>query len=279
VHKVSVIVSTYNWPEALEMVLQSLIDQKDDNFEVIVADDGSGPETAQAIARIQQKSPVPIKHFWQEDRGYRLSRVRNGAIAMSEGDIIVFTDGDCCLMPDFVSSHRKAAEAGCFVTGKRVFLKKRFTKLVMTNQLRFHNWPRSVLFLVALFGFANRPFQFIPIPQNHKSLWQHADCWKKAQGCNIAAFKDDIIKVGGFDEAYEGHGLEDSDFIVRMVRSGLRRKNVEYTSPVLHLFHGRSMPDRHINKSKNPGYFKSLEADKDRFVAVRSSLLPVAKTA
>ena len=278
-HKVSIIVSTYNWPEALEMVLQSLIDQKDDNFEVIVADDGSGPATAETIARMQEKSPVPIKHFWQEDQGYRLSRVRNGAIAMSEGDIIVFTDGDCCLMADFVSSHRKAAEAGCFVTGKRVFLKERFTKLAMKNHLRFHKWPRAILFMLGLTGNCNRPFQFIPIPQSQKSLWEHVDCWKKAQGCNIAAFKDDIIKVGGFDEAYEGHGLEDSDFVLRMIRSGLKRKNVEYTSPVLHLFHGRSMPSRHANASKNPGYFRSLEADTDRFTPIKSALLPAAETA
>lgn len=261
------------------MVLQSLIDQKDDNFEVIVADDGSGPETAQTIAKMQKKSPVPIKHFWQEDQGYRLSRVRNGAIAMSEGDVIVFTDGDCCLMSNFVSSHRKAAEANCFVTGKRVFLKERFTKLAMKNRLRFHKWPRSVLFLIALFGFANRPFQFIPIPQSQKSLWAHADCWKKAQGCNIAAFRKDIMNIGGFDEAYEGHGSEDSDFVVRIIRSGIRRKNLEYTSPVLHLFHGRPMPSHHANASKNPGYFNSLEAEKDRFTPLKSSLLPVVETA
>lgn len=278
-HKVSVIVSTYNWPEALEMVLQSLIDQKDDNFEVIVADDGSGPETAQTIARMQQKSPVPIKHFWQEDKGYRLSRVRNGAIAMAEGDIIVFTDGDCCLMPDFVARHRKAAEPGCFVTGKRVFLKKRFTKLVMKHRLRFHKWPRAVLFMLGLTGNANRPFQFIPIPQGRKSLWAHANCWKKAQGCNIAAFREDILKIGGFDEAYESHGLEDSDFVLRMIRSGVRRKNVEYDSPVLHLFHGRSLPDRHAKKSKNPGYFRNLEAETTRFFPLKSSLLALSETA
>ncbi|WP_417827406.1 glycosyltransferase family 2 protein [Thalassospira sp.] len=278
-HKVSVIVSTYNWPEALEMVLQSLIDQKDDNFEVIVADDGSGPETAQTIARMQQKSPVPIKHFWQEDKGYRLSRVRNGAIAMAEGDIIVFTDGDCCLMPDFVARHRKAAEPECFVTGKRVFLKKRFTNLVMKHRLRFHKWPRAVLFMLGLTGNANRPFQFIPIPQSRKSLWAHANCWKKAQGCNIAAFREDILKIGGFDEAYESHGLEDSDFVLRMIRSGVRRKNVEYDSPVLHLFHGRSLPDRHAKKSKNPGYFRNLEAETTRFFPLKSSLLELSETA
>lgn len=279
VHKVSVIVSTYNWPEALEMVLQSLIDQKDSNFEVIVADDGSGPETATTIARLQQKSPVPIKHFWQEDIGYRLSRVRNGAINIAEGDIIVFTDGDCCLMPDFVSSHRKAAEPGCFVTGKRVFLKRRFTKLVMEKRFAFHKWPRALLFMLGLSGQCNRPFQFMPIPQKDESLWAHQNCWKKAQGCNIAAFRHDILAIGGFDEAYEGHGLEDSDFVLRMIRSGVRRKSVEYSSPVLHLYHGRSIGQRHANKSNNGAYFKELEADIHRFQPRKSALIPIAASA
>lgn len=255
------------------MVLQSLIDQKDDNFEVIVADDGSGPETAETISRMQQKSSVPIRHFWQEDLGYRLSRVRNGAIKMAEGDIIIFTDGDCCLMPDFVSSHRQAAEPGCMVTGKRIFLKRRFTNFVIKNRTHFHKWPRSVLFLIGLVGNGNRPFQLLRLPQSQKSLWARVNCWRKAQGCNIAAFREDILKVGGFDEAYNGHGLEDSDFILRMIRSGIKRKSVEFSSPVLHLYHGRSIGQRHQNSSSNPSYFKELEADADRFHPRQSDLM------
>ncbi|PTB84027.1 glycosyl transferase family 2 [Marinobacter vinifirmus] len=278
-HKVSVIVSTYNWPEALEMVLQSLIDQKDRNFEVIVADDGSGPETANTIIRMQKKSPVPIKHFWQEDMGYRLSRVRNGAIKLAEGDIVVFTDGDCCLLPDFVSNHRKVAEPGCFVTGKRVFLKRRFTEFVMKKRFSFHKWPRILLFMLGLMGQCNRPFQFAPLPQNKKSLWAHQKCWKKAQGCNIAAFRNDILAIGGFDEAYEGHGLEDSDFVLRMILSGVKRKSVEYCSPVLHLYHGRSIGQRHANKSNNGMYFNELEADPSRFQPRQSELIPIAASA
>lgn len=278
-NKVSVIVSTYNWPEALEMVLQSLIDQQDSNFEVIVADDGSGPETADSIAKMQKISSIPIKHFWQEDIGYRLSRVRNGAISMAEGDIIVFTDGDCCLMPDFVSRHRKAAESGCFVTGKRVFLKQRFTKFAMKNRLSFHKWPRAALFMLGVTGNCNRPFQFTRLPQSKKSIWAHENCWKKAQGCNIAAFREDIFKIGGFDEAFEGHGLEDSDFVLRMIRSGIRRKNVEFDSPVLHLYHGRSIGQRHANKADNGNYFKRLEAEENRFLPNKSSLMPLLATA
>lgn len=280
-HKVSVIVSTYNWPEALEMVLQSLIDQKDNNFEVIVADDGSRPETAQLIERMRDKAPMQIKHFWQEDIGYRLARVRNGAINMAEGDIIVFTDGDCCLMPDFVSSHRNAAEKNCFVTGKRVFLKKRFTTALMKNRYRFHKWPRAALFAIGLVGNSNRPFQFFRLPQSQKSLWEHSDCWRKAQGCNIAAFREDILRIGGFDEAYEGHGWEDSDFVLRLIRSGLKRKNVEYNSPVLHLFHGRKVTSGNAGSEFNWHLFnEKLQAEADRYMpsGLKSPLATAAST-
>ena len=100
---VSVIVATYNWPTALAMVLKSLLDQKDRHFEIIIADDGSKDETRDLIARFARQSDIPVKHFWQEDRGFRLSEVRNGALKLAQGDLTIFIDGDCCVMPDFIA--------------------------------------------------------------------------------------------------------------------------------------------------------------------------------
>ncbi|WP_417811944.1 glycosyltransferase [Thalassospira alkalitolerans] len=276
---ISIIVSTYNWPEALERVLASLEDQTDRNFEIVIADDGSRDETRTAIDQFKAKTSLTVKHFWQEDVGYRLSQVRNGAIHISEGELVIFTDGDCCLMPNFIASHRKVAEQGCFVTGKRVFLKSRFTNFILNRKPSFHKWPRGVLFMLGLLAQCNRPFQFIPLPQSKSSLWQHEDCWKKAQGCNIAAFRKDIDAVAGFDESYIGHGLEDSDFILRLLRLGLKRKNVEYTSPVLHLYHGRSLPQRHQNANLNPAKFDALIAETNRFLPNESLLLRPDKKA
>lgn len=263
---VSVVVTTYNWPEALSMVLKSLADQKDRNFEIVIADDGSGDETAQVIKDFAATSAIPVKHYWHEDNGFRVAKARNGAIGLCEGDLVVFIDGDCCVMPDFITRHRKAATEGCLVSGKRVFLKERLTKTLLARKWAFHKWPRPLLFVTALFGFANRPFQFIRLPHNGPWLWEHEKDWQKAQTCNLGVFKADIDRVQGFDESYEGHGLEDSDFVLRLLRSGLKRKNVEYCSPVLHLFHKRSDPKRHVEDSKNPSHFKNLLADTERFL-------------
>lgn len=264
---VSVVVTTYNWPEALHLVLNSLADQMDRNFEIVIADDGSGDETSQVIKNFAATSPVPVKHYWHEDKGFRVAKARNGAIGLCEGDLVIFIDGDCCVMPDFITRHRKAATTGCLVSGKRVFLKKRLTETLLARKWAFHKWPRPLLFLTALFGFANRPFQFIRLPHNGPWLWEHEKCWQKAQTCNLAVFKTDIDRVHGFDESYEGHGLEDSDFVLRLLRSGLKRKNVEYCSPVLHLFHDRKIAQRHEGANNNGKLFNEmLLGDPERYL-------------
>ncbi|WP_417842765.1 glycosyltransferase [Thalassospira sp.] len=273
VNLVSVIVTTYNWSSALAMVLQSLIDQKDRHFEIVIADDGSDRETRDLIEKFARRSPVPVHHFWQKDSGFRVARARNGALSMCHGDLVLFIDGDCCVMPDFIARHRQAATQGCFVTGKRVFLKRRFTDLLLRTQLAFHKWPRAALFGLGLTGQCNRPFQFVPMLQTDKGLWKHENCWKKAQTCNLAVFRSDIDRVAGFDESYEGHGMEDSDFVLRLLRSGLRRKNLEYSSPVLHLFHGRKIAQRHAGSDNNGVHFKNLEQDATRFLPGKSMFL------
>ena len=109
---ISIIVSTYNWPEALGPVLDSLMLQSDQDIEVIIADDGSGAKTARLINEKTAVAPFPVKHFWQEDRGFRLARSRNGAVALAAGDYLLFIDGDCAVLPDFVASHRVLMEYG-----------------------------------------------------------------------------------------------------------------------------------------------------------------------
>src|SRR5580704_10154001 len=105
--KITAIVSTYNGPEALRLCLQSLILQKDRDFEIVVADDGSGVATRDTIARFADETAVPVLHVWHEDRGFRLAAIRNRAIAASSGDYLLFLDGDCIVLPDFVRVHRR----------------------------------------------------------------------------------------------------------------------------------------------------------------------------
>jgi glycosyltransferase involved in cell wall biosynthesis len=268
VPKISLIITTYNWPQALDFVLRSLEYQTDKNFEVIIADDGSGPDTKQLIKNFADKSDITIKHFWHDDNGFRVAATRNGAVALAEGDYFVFIDGDCCLMPSFITAHRKLAEKKWFVAGRRVYLKKRFTAKIFKKAWNFFRWPNWVLFAMGLTGQCNRPFQFLTIPQSDMVRKKQAKNWEKVQTCNLGVWKEDFYHVDGFDESYEGHGLEDSDFTVRLIRSGVHRIDANYCSPVLHLFHSRSIPGRADIESRNPQLFQTLLENK-RFTAVQ----------
>lgn len=240
--KISVIVTTYNNPQVLELALAALAHQDGrrciPDYEVIVADDGSGPETAALIRRLQTTYPVPLLHAWQPDAGFRVAAARNAALLMASGDYIIFTDGDCLAPADFVATHARLAETGWFVAGARCFIKRRPTRAILANP-RLGRRPRRLLwFGLALLAAANRPLQLLSLPGNWRR-YRDPGNWRKVQTCNLAAWRTDIDRIDGFDETYIGHGLEDSDFVLRLIRSGIQRKSGRYGSVVLHLWHPR----------------------------------------
>ena len=137
---ISVIVTTYNRPDALAAVLRSLARQTDRHFEAIVADDGSTVATARTITDWVPRMPVPLKHVWHEDQGFRTAEIRNRAIRASNGKYCVFLDGDCLARPDFVAMHRKLAEPGWFVTGNRILLSRELTERILDEALEPEGW-------------------------------------------------------------------------------------------------------------------------------------------
>ena len=123
--------ATYNWPEALCMCIQSLLDQTDANYEIIIADDGSGPETKKVIAKFIETSNITITHLWQKDDGCRKTLIVNKGIEHSEGDYLIFIDGDCLVQPDFIAQHRRLSEKNCLITGSRALLSEELTKKLL----------------------------------------------------------------------------------------------------------------------------------------------------
>src|ERR1700682_3776817 len=140
---ISLIVSTYNREDALAAVLRSLTRQTDRDFELLVADDGSGTATARVVTEWAAPLPVPLRHIWHPDRGFRLAEIRNRAIRASAGSYCVFLDGDCIARPDFVAAHRRLAEPGWFVTGNRVLLSSELTTAVLRDGLQPQAWRLS----------------------------------------------------------------------------------------------------------------------------------------
>lgn len=233
---ISVIVATYNRPDALAVVLRSLSRQADRDFEVIVADDGSGPETARVITEWASRLTVPLKHVWHDDRGFRLAEIRNRAIRAAGGTYCVFLDGDCLARPDFVAAHRRLAEPGWFVTGNRILLSRELTERILNNGLEPEQWGFATFVSAHSRRGINR---FAPLLALRLGLFRklHPRRWLGARGSNMAFWRCDLETVDGFDSAFTGWGREDSDIFVRMIRAGIRRKDGRFGPGVLHLWH------------------------------------------
>jgi glycosyltransferase involved in cell wall biosynthesis len=240
VFTISVIVSTYNRPDALCIVLDSLCAQTDPAFEVIVADDGSGPETARAIAPYLERVHPPIRHVWHEDLGFRVAAIRNRACAQAKGDYVVYLDGDCLVRPDFVAEHRRIARAGCMVTGSRVLVSRRLTERIIAERLPAHAWSLARLLGCRLTGGINRWITLVPLPgaswRRHRGFSA-----RRIRGCNLAAWRSDIVRINGFDEAFAGWGHEDLDFVGRLHNAGLQRLSGACAATVLHLWHPQAV--------------------------------------
>ncbi len=235
---IDVIISTYNRPDALRAVLVSLETQSDRRFCVTIADDGSGPTTADVVREFSERGVLRVKHIWQEDRGFRLAAIRNRALAAGDSDYVVFLDGDCIVARDFVENHVKLAERGFFVRGSRVNLREAFTQAVLDKGLPIHRWGIARWIAVRLKGGARRmsPLLRIPLGPLRKVGGNRG---KHAAGSNIAVWRGAIVDVNGFEEAFEGYGYEDWEFLDRLYRLGVRRKNGRYSIPYYHLWHSR----------------------------------------
>ena len=234
---ISILLATYNWPQALKLCLESLGTQKDRDFEIIIADDGSSSETKFLIETIQPGFPVKITHLWQEDQGFRKTRILNQAIEIARGDYLIFLDGDCIVQPDFVVEHRKLSQAGYVITGSRVLLNDYLTKQLLSWSHWDYKRFMSNLLSLRLSGGINK---YWPLKiklsdgswRNYKKF-----VWRRIKGCNMACWKEDALAIGGFDETMTGWGHEDADFVFRLQNRGLIRKSGSWSTEVLHLFH------------------------------------------
>lgn len=233
---ISVIVTTFERPDALDAVLRSLSRQTDRDFEVVVADDGSGPATAELIVRWKPKLGVPLAHVWQEHRGFRAAEMRNRAIRASRGKYCIFLDGDCLTRPNFIATHRALAEHGWFVAGNRALLTKTLTGAVLHDGLEAEQWDATVWIGQRLTGGLNRlaPVLRLPLGGLRKLRPQ---VWEGARSCNLAVWRADLEKIDGFDAAFNGWGKEDTDLLVRLIHAGVRRKDGMFAAGVLHLWH------------------------------------------
>lgn len=229
---ISLIITTYNWPLALNAVLRSVMNQHQLPMEVLIADDGSDQHTRELIQSRQENHKVPIKHIWQEDNGFQAAKIRNKAVAEASGDYMIFLDGDCLIRPDFIQRHSKLATRGFFVAGNRVLLSEQFTPEVLEQHIPVESWPTSQFKEHQI----NRtwPLHYIPMGYLRKLS---TNKWQGVKTCNLAVWKEDLIDINGLDEAFTGWGYEDSDLTIRLLRHGIKRLNGRHATTVMHLWH------------------------------------------
>lgn len=244
--KISVIVTTYNRADALVLVLKALAAQKNPTkgepiisaFEVIVTDDGSIPSAAELTKTLQSHLSYPLQFLWQENKGFRAAKARNQAIAVAQGNYLIFLDGDCVPPSDFIARHCQLAEKNCFVAGNRILLSQKFTTEVLQQSTQGEIWTWRIT--QWLYPYLRRDInRFLPLLRLPDSSFRKRKTqkWQGAKTCNLAVWREDILKIKGFDEQFQGWGHEDAELVVRLLRNGVQRKEGRFAVPVFHLWH------------------------------------------
>lgn len=255
--RASVVITTYNWPEALGLALDALARQRQLPFEVVVADDGSREPTRELIARTARDYPVPLRHSWQEDHGFRVALARNRAIAATSGDYVLLLDGDMVAHPRFVADHLRAAQRGSFVQGQRVLTDEVGRDRLLSGETQALGFfdrgltrRRHTLRIPALAALSLRGTR----GQSTAAI----------KTCNQGWWRDDLIALNGFDERYEGWGREDKDLAVRAFHAGLERRSLRFAGLATHLYHrerhddGDSPNDALLAEAKASGRVRAL---------------------
>jgi len=227
----SLIITTYNRPDALLLVLRSIMRQTQFPNEIIIADDGSDNFTKKCIDNFQKSSSIKLIHSWHPDEGFRVAMCRNKAIVKASSDYIVMIDGDMILHSKFIEDHVKHAEPGFFVQGSRSLLKKDVTKKALAD--------------------SNIDFSFFSKGLNNRknalhSFWLNKIFSKKmihlgsVRTCNMGFYKQDSININGFNNDIKGWGREDSEFASRLLNNGIYCKVVRFNLLQFHLWHQNS---------------------------------------
>ncbi len=231
--EVSVIVGAYNHLQYLKLCLFSLERQSFRDFEVIIADDGSGPEVGEWLGNY--KAFFPVKHLWQEDNGFRKCRILNRSILESKGNYIVFLDADCIMARDFLQVHWSGRKQGIFLGGRRV----------MMDQLTSANVSREMISRGYFDGLT--PWGLYQTISGHMKYYEESirllyNLRKNSPfsllGCNFSIHKPDLRSINGFDESYEHRGGgEDTDICYRLKLAGFKMESVRYRAIQFHLGH------------------------------------------
>ncbi len=239
------IVATYNSPRALRLSLASVARQEILPGSIAIADDGSGPETAEVVAEFAAAHPgLPVRHVWHEDRGFEKAAILNKAIASSDAEFLVFIDGDVMIHPGFIARHLALARPDRFSSGSLIRLDAEATAAVTEadvaeGRVFDTGWLRANRAIDRVGTWLKAmPFP-LPVQAALDALSPVQRAWG---GSNASAFRTAILAVNGFDETMKWGG-GDKELGIRLANSGVRGQHLRFTAPLVHLDHPRGYAD------------------------------------
>lgn len=232
--KVALVISTYNWPEALELILRSVLIQSKLPYEILIADDGSTNSTKEVIEKYRPQINCKLTHVWHEDKGFMKSIILNKTIAKSTSEYIIQIDGDCFMHPKFVENHKDNIEKNLYLYGTRVRIKEKYVKNIYALKNLNISFFKSGL---------KKRLRNIYLPSIAKSYKKKNSISPKYRGCNFSFWKDDFIKINGYDEDMKGWGREDSELAIRLHNNGVKTKRLKFSGIVYHLDHKEESRD------------------------------------
>ena len=230
---ISLIITTYEWPRALNLVLTSVSRQRRMPDEVIVADDGSGPETARLVASWSHRLGAPMHHIWQENKGFRAGRSRNRAIAAARGEYIILLDGDMVVDEHFVADHENARAVGRFVQGPRIMTNAACTARMLKDELTSFGPFTPGL---------RRPHLALRNSWLSRQRSRPQVTMSRVKSCNQGFWRSDLIAVNGFNERINGWGPEDKECVARLQHLGVRGMQLRFGGLAAHLHHETRAP-------------------------------------
>ncbi|WBA18078.1 glycosyltransferase [Salinivibrio kushneri] len=254
----TLIISFYNNKNALELIFQSLTEQWNHDFNVVIADDGSKEEVKNWLSVKVEQLPFSVTHVWHEDKGFRKNRILNKAILASKSDYLIFIDGDCVPQHGFVRDHLQVAERGTVVCGRRVELSKKYTDLLVKTNKKSTFSHKYMLSMLVDYLVNRREKNTTEYTGKHlknglclpwlQRLTSLSSKPRSIIGCNFSIYKKDLERINGFDMNYEAPAVgEDTDIEFRLKGVGVRTKAIKFGAALLHMYH-HELPRPSTNK-------------------------------
>jgi len=229
--RVSLIVTTYNWPAALACCVRSVWRQTRLPDQIVIADDGSGPATRDLVEDLARQSPVPLHHLWHPDEGFRPGAIKNRAVLAADHPYLIFVDQDILLHPRMVEDHLVFARRGCLSQGKRAHLGRRSSRRILA--------AGEMLRPPLPWAIRQRHQYAIRLPFLSQRYPLSRDPMAGIMSANLGIWRDDVVRVNGFNEDFQGWGGQDTELVARLLNDGIRRQDLRFVAVAYHVYHRR----------------------------------------